>query len=282
MPEMPEVEIIRRGLAEKLQGKQIVNVEVFLPRLIKWPGADDFKAMVIGRQITGVERRGKYLLLPLDNGNTLVFHLRMTGRLLYVTPEMAQDVYKKIIFHLADGDFLLYADTRTLGTVYALQPGEAWRIAGLNNLGPEPLAPDFTAAYLQSVLGKSRSKIKSFLLNQKHISGLGNIYADEALAEAAIHPQRVAAELDAVEIQRLYVAINKVIKEGISDGGTTFRDYRNSTGGRGHHQEHLRVYGRRGEPCLTCKTPIEKIEVGGRGTHFCPKCQLLEGKGKCM
>lgn len=278
MPEMPEVEIIRRGLKRHLLEKQIVNIEVFLPRLIKWPEADEFKSMVIGRNIIAANRRGKYLLLELDNGNTLVFHLRMTGRLLCVSPDDEQDAYRKIIFHLDDGSLLVYADTRTLGTVYALKPGETWRISGLNNLGPEPLSEEFTESYLAKILKKSAAKLKSFLLNQKYISGLGNIYADEALALAKIHPQRTGAGLTKIEITRLYQAINEVIASGIADGGTTFRDYRNGEGGRGHHQEHLHVYGRNGQACLTCGAAIVKIEVGGRGTHFCPVCQVLEGK----
>lgn len=282
MPEMPEVEIIRRGLAGKLQGRQIVNDEIFLPRLIKWPEPDAFSAMVVGRTIAGVERRGKYLLLQLDNGNVLVFHLRMTGRLCYVSPEMTPDAYKKIIFHLDNGDCLIYADTRTLGTVYALKQDEIWRISGLSSLGPEPLSKDFTAAHLKSILQKSRSKIKSFLLNQKQISGLGNIYADEALAAAGIHPQRPAAQLTVAESGRLYTAINQVIADGIRDGGTTFRDYRDGNGDKGHHQEHLLVYGRAGQACSACGTAIEKIEVGGRGTHFCPKCQAIKGEEGCM
>ncbi len=278
MPEMPEVEIIRRGLKRHLLEKQIVNIEVFLPRLIKWPEADEFKSMVIGRKIIAANRRGKYLLLELDNGNTLVFLLRMTGRLLCVSPDDEQDAYRKIIFHLDDGSLLVYADTRTLGTVYALKPGETWRISGLNNLGPEPLSEEFTESYLAKILKKSSSKLKSFLLNQKYISGLGNIYADEALALAKIHPQRTGAGLTSIEVTSLYRAINEVIAAGIADGGTTFRDYRNGEGGRGHHQEHLHVYGRNGQACLDCGATIVKIEVGGRGTHFCPICQVLEGK----
>ncbi|MFA6850073.1 MAG: bifunctional DNA-formamidopyrimidine glycosylase/DNA-(apurinic or apyrimidinic site) lyase [Selenomonadaceae bacterium] len=275
MPEMPEVEIIRRSLINKLKGKQIVQIEILLARQIKWPDRDGFVAMTVGRHIIDIGRKGKYLLLLLDNGNTIVFHLRMTGRLCYTLKEASQDLYKRIIFLLDDGNLLIYADTRTLGTIYALAPGEEWRIEGLSHMGVEPLTEDFTEGYLYDVMYKSKAKIKSFLLNQKKISGLGNIYADECLHMAGIHPLRLAGSLMKNEIAQLHMAINKVIADGIRDGGTTFRDYRNGEGEKGHHQENLFVYGRDGKPCKVCGTIIEKIVVGGRGTHFCPNCQKL-------
>lgn len=278
MPEMPEVEIIRRGLAGKLVDCQIIDADILLPRLIKWPGIDDFSASVVGRIIKQVNRQGKYLLFVLDNGNNLVFHLRMTGRLCWVAAGAEQDAYRRIVFALDSGDSLVYADTRTLGTVYVLPQEDLWRISGLASLGPEPLSEAFTAEYLSLVLAKKRTKIKSFLLNQKYIGGLGNIYADEALAVAGIHPLRTAETLLPDEVKRLHAAVNQVIAEGIADGGTTFRDYRNGEGKAGHHQERLLVYGRDKKPCQHCGNVIEKIEVGGRGTHFCPHCQVLEGK----
>lgn len=273
MPEMPEVEIIRRSLVDKLKNKQITNVEVLLPRLIKWPSATNFHAMIIGRTIMDMERRGKYLLIRLDNSNSIVIHLRMTGRLCYVLPDMNRDAYTRIVFHLDNGDVLVYADTRTLGTLYALGEDEIWRISGLANMGPEPLSEEFNVEYLQAVLKSSRSKIKSFLLNQKYIGGLGNIYVDECLIIAKIHPERSCNEIKENEVPHLHAAINKVIADGIKDGGTTFRDYRDGNGDKGSHQQNLLAYGRTGMPCLGCGTAIEKIEVGGRGTHFCPHCQ---------
>lgn len=273
MPEMPEVEIIRRSLVDKLKGKQITNTTVDLPRLIKWPTAAVFEAMVIGRKICDLSRKGKYLLVHLDNGNQIVIHLRMTGRLCYIKKEMKHDPYTRIIFQLDNGDSLLYADTRTLGTLYALNPDEIWRISGLANMGPEPLSEEFTINYLQNVLSSSKSKIKSFLLNQKYIGGLGNIYVDECLHLAGIHPETIGKSIQQARIEKLHEAINKVIADGIRDGGTTFRDYRDGNGDKGNHQENLFVYGRNGLPCRQCGGKIEKIEVGGRGTHFCPNCQ---------
>ena len=274
MPELPEVEIIRRSLVDKLKNRQIINTKIDLPRLIKWPNLTKFQSMVVGRSIVDMTRHGKYLLIALDNGNLIVFHLRMTGRLRYIDAGVSDaDPYTRIVFQLDNGAILVYADTRTLGTVYALLPDETWRISGLSTMGPEPLSVEFTIAYLTSLLAKSRGKIKSFLLNQKYIGGLGNIYADECLALAKIYPERIGVSLTLEEITLLYHAINQVIADGIKDGGTTFRDYRDGNGEKGHHQDHLLVYGRNGKPCHICNTLIQKIEVGGRGTHFCPQCQ---------
>lgn len=273
MPEMPEVEIIRRNLVDRLKDKMIANVEVLLPRLIKWPTVESFASMIIGRTIADFKRKGKYLLLELDNSDIVVIHLRMTGRLCYVGKGVERDAYTKIVFHLNNGDVLTYADTRTLGTLYAIKANELWRISGLANMGPEPLSAEFTIAYLQETLKSNRGKIKSFLLNQKYIGGLGNIYVDECLILSKIHPERVGNSLAVNEIKQLYAAINQVIDAGINDGGTTFRDYRNGNGEKGSHQENLFAYGRTGLPCRFCGSIIEKIEVGGRGTHFCPQCQ---------
>ena len=146
-------------------------------------------------------------------------------------------------------------------------------LKGLAEMGPEPLSVEFTPAYLEQAASQRKTAIKSFLLNQKYIGGIGNIYADEALFLAAIHPLRPAKSLSAGECRRLWESVNQVIAAGIEDGGTTFRDYQNGEGGKGSHQEHLYVYGRKGEPCRNCHTAIERITVGGRGTHFCPHCQ---------
>ncbi len=281
MPEMPEVETIRRSLEKKLQGRQILKCDVLLPRQVKWPDANGFAARTTGRRIERLERRGKYLLFLLDNGNEMIIHLRMTGRLLYQANGLVQDAYARILFQLDHGAMLVYADTRTLGAVYALHAGERWRIRGLVEMGPEPLTADFTQDYLAAVLTGRKTAIKSFLLDQRKIGGLGNIYADEALFAAGIHPQRMAGSLNAVEIRRLFTGIQQVIAAGIADGGTTFRDYIDGNGKKGHHQEHLRVYHQEGTACSVCGTRIEKITVGGRGTHFCPHCQLLAGSATC-
>lgn len=281
MPEMPEVENIRRGLAERLVGRRILQTEVLLTRLVKWPDAEAFRALATGRTVEAVERRGKYLLLALDGGARIVVHLRMTGRLWYVPEDAPRDPYARVVFHLEGGGFLIYADLRTLGTLYGLGAAELWRVAGLASLGPEPLSEAFTAAYLGEKLRGHRGKIKSFLLDQKRIGGIGNIYADEALHLAGVHPARAGKDLTPEEIEALHAAINRVIADGIADGGTTFRDYRNGIGKEGAHQEKLFVYGRKGLPCRRCGAAIEKTAIGGRGTHFCPVCQRGED-GACM
>ncbi|WP_033170814.1 bifunctional DNA-formamidopyrimidine glycosylase/DNA-(apurinic or apyrimidinic site) lyase [Selenomonas sp. ND2010] len=273
MPEMPEVEIICRYLDTVLTGQKIMKIDLLLPRQIKWPEPEAYRAMAIGRTIQAMKRRGKYLIMELDNGNELIFHLRMTGRLVFEPEGESHDSYARLLFHLDGGGLLVYGDTRTLGAVYALAPGERWRIHGLAEMGPEPLSPEFTPEYLYQLVQGKKTLIKSLLLNQKYIGGIGNIYDDEALFLAGIHPQRRAGTLTQEECQRLYGTINSVIEAGIRDGGTTFRDYQNGEGRQGSHQEHLFVYNRKGQPCRKCGTSIEKITVGGRGTHYCPHCQ---------
>lgn len=273
MPEMPEVETIRRTLTDKIEGRKITRVEIKLSRLIKWPTAPEFQAVLTDRTVEKLGRRGKYLLFYLDNNFVLVVHLRMTGRLYYATPGTEYDKFTHIIFLLDNGDTLLYADTRTLGTLYLMPQDELWRIAGLASMGPEPLSEEFTLEYFAGMLAKRQAKIKPVLLNQKLIGGLGNIYVDEALAIAGIDPERIANSINETEAKYLYQAINQVIADGIAHGGTTFRDYRDGAGQSGSHQYHLNVYGRANQPCHRCGAIIARKEVGGRGTHYCPNCQ---------
>ena len=273
MPEMPEVEIIRRYLDTQVAGKTIMNLDIRLPRMIKWPDVEGFRALVTGRTIKSMNRRGKYLLMELDNDSKVVFHLRMTGRLVYEPTGDTSDHHARVIFHLQDGASLVYGDTRTLGTIHGLKPQELGMLKGLAEMGPEPLSAEFTTEYLYKTANQRKVAIKSFLLNQKYIGGIGNIYADEALFLARIHPLRPANSLTQAECSSLWESVNKVIAAGIADGGTTFRDYQNGEGGNGSHQDHLYVYGRKGEQCRNCGAVIERITVGGRGTHFCPNCQ---------
>lgn len=273
MPELPEVETIRRSLVDKVKGRRIQGVEILLPRLIKWPSAYEFQALVTGKTILQLDRKGKYLILRLEDNMTLVIHLRMTGRLYFVTNDDKTDRFTHIIFDLGDGAKLLYADTRTLGTLYAMPESELWRIAGLASMGPEPLTQEFSPAYFRGLLAGRKGRIKALLLNQKLIGGLGNIYVDEALAIAGIDPDRLACSLNDEEAALLYEAVNQVIYDGIHHGGTSFRDYRDGEGKSGSHQNYLAVYGRKGQPCRRCGAPIERKEVAGRGTHYCPNCQ---------
>ncbi|MGI6093525.1 MAG: DNA-formamidopyrimidine glycosylase [Veillonellaceae bacterium] len=273
MPELPEVETIRRSLEGRVVGKRVRFVDVLLPRLIKWPTAEKFQAIITGKKILFLKRRGKYLLFGLEDDLIIVVHLRMTGQLLYSDTDVELDRFARIVFYLENDEILQYADSRTLGTLYAMSSDELWRIAGLSNMGPEPLSADFTLDYLKNGIKKRKGNIKALLLNQQFIGGLGNIYVDECLAIAGIRPERSAASINPEEAARLFCAINQVICDGIEHGGTTFRDYRDGTGQSGSHQFHLYVYGRKSQPCLKCGTPIVKTEVAGRGTHYCPNCQ---------
>lgn len=279
MPEMPEVEIIRRYLDKQLTGKRISAFESLLPRQIQFPEPGEFEQMICGQEITAMGRRGKYLLMHLESGTEVVFHLRMTGSLVYVPlGEHFEHSHIRQIFYLADGARLYFADIRTFGTICALQAGETELVKGLAEMGPEPLSPEFTPAYLQQEAQGRRMPVKNFLLDQRRVGGIGNIYADEALFLAKVHPRREAGSLTAEEWQHLHAAVNCVIAAGIEDGGTTFRDYRNGEGGKGSHQEHLYVYNRRGEPCRECGVLVEYMKLGGRGTHYCPMCQRM-GEG---
>ena len=279
MPELPEVETIRRSLEKVAAGRRITEVDVLLPRTIRFPEVEEFRLRVRGQRIFRLERRGKYLMLLLESGETLLLHLRMTGRFYRRDADMPPGKHVRAIFHLDDGSCLFFEDVRTFGEIHLLQPQERKAFPAFSCMGPEPLTEEFDASYLYDAMQKSSQRIKSFLLDQGKVAGLGNIYVDEALFFAGVHPLRRAHTLNHDEAFRLWQAINKVIAEGIEDGGTTFRDYVDGEGKSGFHQQKLRVYHREGEPCLVCGTKIEKIRVGGRGTRFCPHCQpLRDGK----
>lgn len=273
MPELPEVETIRRQLAPKVAGRKIVAVEIALPRLIKYPDIPRFTREITGKCIERLERRGKYLLFRLTGDMTLVVHLRMTGRLFYRAAGEVRDAHTHVVFSLDNRFEIRYADIRTLGTLYLVTDKEQVKIKGMFEMGPEPLSEVFNVSYFRELLVSRKTKIKGLLLDQRLIGGLGNIYADECLALAGIYPERPANSLSPDETLRLYHAINTVIQDGIEHGGTSFRDYVDEEGKPGGHQHHLRVYGRRQEPCDMCGTAIERKEVAGRGSYFCPKCQ---------
>lgn len=272
MPELPEVEQVRKTLLPHIKGKKITKIEVYLERLIKYPTAEEFVAELTGKTIENVERQGKYLVLKTGEAQKLIVHLRMTGSLVAQSSTQAPPAYAKIKFELTDGVTLWFCDIRTFGTLQLVTNGDCY-IEGYETLGPEPLTEGFNPDYLWAITKKSRKPIKTLILDQKVIAGLGNIYADECLALAGILPTRLANTLTKIEIKALQQAANKVIAQGINNRGTTFRDYKDGDGKKGENQNHLLVYGRGGQPCKTCGAPLATTKVGGRGTTYCNKCQ---------
>ena len=267
MPELPEVETVARYLRETVVGKRVVGVESPDER---FAGLEE-RHELVGRRIERVDRRGKYLSLVLDDGWVLQIHLMMAGRLLVRPNGWEEDRFLRLLVRLEGGLEVRFCDMRRFGRA-GLMDAAAYRAFG-RRLGPEPLSGGFTAARLQQILDGRKAPLKSALLNQKLIAGIGNIYADEALWRGRLHPLRTAGSLSEGEAQRLHRGIRKALREGLAAGGTTFSQYRNAEGGEGGYQRELRVFQRTGKNCFRCRGTIERIVVGGRSTHFCPKCQ---------
>ncbi len=272
MPELPEVETIKRSLEKKLLGTVITEVKIYLPKVIRLQTQNAFIQQIAGKKIIGLGRRGKYLLIHLSENLTLVIHLRMTGRLVY-TPPCTPEKHTHAVFVLDSGFELHFNDTRQFGKIILSPSNELDAVPGLKDLGIEPLDENFDKNVFRRDLRRRRAKIKSLLLDQTFIAGLGNIYVDEALHRARINPQRIAASLKPREVTNLYHAIRKVLREGIKNRGTTFRDYVDGDGRMGNYQGLLRVYSREGQPCLNCETEIKRMKLSGRSSYFCPRCQ---------
>ncbi|BCG58508.1 DNA-formamidopyrimidine glycosylase [Paenibacillus sp. URB8-2] len=273
MPELPEVETVKRTLNTLVQGKKIQKVTVRLPRIIRRP--DDiriFETMLEGHTIERVERRGKFLRFLLD-GLVLVSHLRMEGRYGLHAAGEPLDKHTHVIFHFDDGSELRYTDVRQFGTMDLFLPGEDLNLPPLNKLGLEPLSKGFTPEAFKDLVAGKNTKIKPLLLNQAYVVGIGNIYVDESLHQAGIHPERNAKSLTGDELDRLHQAIVATLSEAVNAGGSSVKSYVNGQGESGSYQHRLRIYGRKDETCYTCGTKVEKSVVGGRGTHFCPSCQ---------
>lgn len=271
MPELPEVETVRAYIERHAAGRTITGVKLLLPRLVKNASAEAFCHALEGHVLTAVSRKGKYLLLRLEGDQSLLVHLRMTGSLIY------KDVYEeirgqRIIFSLNQG-YIIYRDIRTLGCVWLVPSEGPTGVAGYDTLGPDGNSSAFTAAYLAQKLQRTKRSIKSFLLDQKQVAGLGNIYVDEALFRAAIHPQRQCSSLSEEECICLHDAVQAVLQQGLEHGGTTIRDFINGNGQEGSNQAFLCVYGKEGTPCPHCGHTIAYMKFAGRGTHYCPHCQ---------
>ena len=273
MPELPEVEQVRISLLPHIKGKTICKTEVRLPRMIKHPSVPEFMAGVEGKRVTDITRKGKYLTLMLDDGRYIMVHLRMTGALLILPRDLQDPPFAKIRFSLTGGLNLWFTDIRTFGTLSLCGGSDPWQDKGYAGLGPEPLSQEFTEEYLKEKLKNSHQMIKSFLLDQHKIAGLGNIYADEALAIAGIRPTRFTDKLTRMQMRALHEAVNLVIAQGLKNHGTTFRNYQDADGHMGNNKDFLMVYGRKGMPCKTCGTALKQIKVAGRGSVYCPHCQ---------
>jgi formamidopyrimidine-DNA glycosylase len=281
LPELPEVETVRRGLNKLTLSQPIQGGEVLLARTLAYP--DDiaqFWQGITGMAIAQWQRRGKYLLAQLINDSAqpvgwLGVHLRMTGQLLWVEQDAPLQKHTRIRLLFAQNQELRFVDTRTFGKFWYVPPQTepSSIIIGLQKLGPEPFDPDFTVQYFTQQLHNRRRLIKTLLLDQSVVAGIGNIYADEALFKSGIRPDRLAASLTTKQSQQLHQAIISVLQAAIDKGGTTFSDFLNLLGVSGNYGDSALVYGRHKEACRVCRTTIDKIKLAGRSSHFCPSCQ---------
>lgn len=274
MPELPEVETVRRGLNRLVKGATIASIDVFWPKIIN-NDVESFKQRLKQQTIEKVDRRGKYLLFRFSNGLTMVSHLRMEGKYNVAPRGQEQTKHTHVVFHLTDDRDLLYNDTRKFGRMTLVPTGEENTVGGLKKMGPEPVADQLTVAYMTTIFSKSKKMIKPLLLDQSKIAGIGNIYADETLWMSKIHPMRPANSLTENEIASLRQSIIDEMAMAIKGHGTTVHSFSTAFGEAGQFQNQLHVYGREGEPCERCGTLIEKIKVAQRGTHFCPHEQRL-------
>jgi formamidopyrimidine-DNA glycosylase len=275
MPELPEVETMVRDLSSRIVGRSIVDVDLPFPGEIRYPDPLEFVDRVAGRTITGITRRAKYALFALDSGDLLIVHRGMTGSLLLRDVGDPPDSHVRVAFRLDDGRELRFNDSRKFGRLYLIDGSGTERDFPWTRMGPEPLLDDFTAAVLEQRLTGRTAPIKPLLLGQNVVAGLGNIYADEALHLAQIHPKRHTNTLARDEIVKLHAAIVAVLREAVEGRGTTFNSYMDFEGRAGRFQDELRVFRRNGSPCPVCGTDIIKLVVGGRGTHICPDCQRI-------
>jgi formamidopyrimidine-DNA glycosylase len=280
MPELPEVETIARDLnAAGIVGKRLTCARVYWKRSIATPSAAEFCRLIPKKTIAGVHRRGKFLVFDLGAGETLLIHLRMSGRLHWVPQGSARERHEHVVLAFTDGSELRFHDTRKFGRVYLTPAAETI----LERLGPEPLDPAFTVARLQAMLKACRRQLKPLLLYQRFLAGLGNIYADEALWESKLHPRRCSHALSKKEVASLHAAIRRVLRRGLRNLGTSLgtgkANFYSVGRRRGRNRDELKVFRRTGEPCPRCAADIRRILVGQRSTHLCPKCQIAEPGG---
>ncbi len=275
MPELPEVETVCRGLNKATSELTFMGAEVLLSRTLAYPDVDStFTQGIKSRKIITWHRRGKYLLAQLSHG-WLGVHLRMTGQLLWLQQDVPLHKHTRIRFFFPDNQELRFVDTRTFGKVWFIPESKSPEniITGLQKLGYEPFSADFSDSYLQWKLSKSRRPIKTILLDQSLVAGIGNIYADEALFKSNVYPLTLACDLTFPQISALRLAIIEVLKKAIAAGGTSFSNFLQITGVNGNYGGMAWVYGRKNQPCRVCGTLVDKTKIGGRSSHFCPQCQ---------
>jgi len=279
MPELPEVETVRRSLLSLVRGKRIMRVELTEPRIIRHCDPARIRTGVTGRLILGIDRRGKFLLFQLTGELTLVVHLGMSGKLYYLAAEPTAGFPKHThaIFELDDGGLLVYQDPRQFGRICLTESPET-AVAALRSMGPEPLDRQFSVSWLTAALARRSAKLKTVMLDQKIFAGIGNIYADEALFRARLHPERAAASLAPEEVKRLHRAVRAVLRRAIANRGTSISDYVDGHGVPGDFQAQLQVYGRRGEACRRCGNPVQWVRLAGRSSFYCGCCQQEENK----
>ena len=274
MPEMPEVETVRRTLLPLIKGKTIKEVTVWYPKIITGD-AKEFARQLTGKKIENIDRYAKYLLIRLSDNLTIVSHLRMEGKYRLVKVNTKKDKHDHVQIVFKDNSALRYNDVRKFGRMQLIKTGTEREKTGISKLGVEPNSAAFTVSYLQNGLARKKKNIKNTLLDQSIVAGLGNIYVDEVLWETKIHPLSQANAIPAEKIAQLHDNINSLIELAIAERGTTIHTYLDANGKTGGFQKMLQVYGHKGEPCVRCGTPLEKIKVNGRGTTFCPKCQVI-------
>jgi formamidopyrimidine-DNA glycosylase len=277
VPELPEVEVVRKDLERDVIGKKIKEVDVRLPRIIRrHKQKKEFTSRLVGHKITKVDRRGKYILLWLDNSDVLVMHLGMSGRVERATGRKALEKHTHAVIKFQVGGELRFVDMRQFGELFVTTGDELAGVRELQHIAIDPLEDSFTWQHFSENLASRRVKLKSLLMDQKFISGLGNIYSDEILWAAGLRYDRSSDSLSAQEVRRLYRAMQEVLQDGVRYRGVTLDDetYKDLYGRTGEMQDHLKVYGREGEPCRRCRTPIERARWSNRSTFFCPQCQV--------
>jgi formamidopyrimidine-DNA glycosylase len=274
MPELPEVEHVVRALRAAVTGRRIISVELRLARIAPGVSSALFKKYLRGAQIKSVGRRGKYIVIELDNNRVLLVHLRMTGKFVALTTDQSLPAHAHVIFYLDDDRRLVYCDMRQFGRMLVVAAATLEGTRELSQLAPEPLSEEFSLDYLRAIFGRSRRELKQLLLDQTKVLGLGNIYAAEALFLARISPFAEAAKISKARTIRLHAAIQKILREAIEGGSTLRIDLEDQgTSYIGTSERFWRVYEREGEPCVNCGTSIRRRVQGGRSTYFCPRCQ---------